>query len=47
MPDYIPGSDTAFLAWLANFVTYIQSSTHLHVYKALHLSRNLYKSDLF
>ncbi len=25
MADYIPGSDTEFLAWAANFVTYIQT----------------------
>ncbi len=25
MPDYIPGSDTEFLAWAANFVSYIQA----------------------
>ena len=27
MPDYIPGSDTEFLAWAANFVTY--ANAHL------------------
>ena len=27
MPDYIPGSDTGFQAWVANFVTY--ANAHL------------------